>query len=71
VRRGFNAPAGSIRLFSTSERDFLPDAIEELKGLCIVRFAEAAEQNGMACLYAGMEGWRNLSYTEGTNIESV
>jgi hypothetical protein len=37
----------------TSERDFLPDAIEELKELCIARFAEAAGQNGIACLYAG------------------
>jgi hypothetical protein len=55
----------------TSERDFLPDAIEELKELCIARFAEAAGQNGIACLYAGIEGWRNLSYTELTDIESV
>jgi hypothetical protein len=55
----------------TSERDFLPEAIEELKGLCIVWFAKAAQQNGIACLYAGIEGWRNLSYTERTEIESV
>jgi hypothetical protein len=55
----------------TSERDFLPDAIEELRGLCIARFAEAAERNGIACLYVGIEGWRNLSYSESTDIESV
>jgi hypothetical protein len=55
----------------TSVRDFLPDAIHELKELCIVRFAEAAEQNGIACLYAGIEGWRNLSYSEYTDIESI
>jgi hypothetical protein len=35
------------------------------------QLAEAAQQNGMACLYAGIEGWRNLSYTERTDIESV
>jgi hypothetical protein len=55
----------------TSERDFLPDAIEDLKGLCIARFAEVAERNGIACLYAGIEGWRNFSYSESTDIESV
>jgi hypothetical protein len=51
--------------------DFSPEAIEELKRLCIEQFAEAAQQNGIACLYAGIEGWRNLSYTERTDIESV
>jgi hypothetical protein len=55
----------------TSARDFQPDALEELKGLCIVRFAEAAERNGIACLYAGIEGWRNLCYSETMDIESV
>jgi hypothetical protein len=39
----------------TSERDFLPNPIERLKELCIVRFAEVAKQNGIGCLYAGKE----------------
>jgi hypothetical protein len=56
----------------TSEHDFLPDdAIAELKGLCVARFAEATEQYGIACLYAGIEGWRQFSYSERTDIESV
>ena len=54
-----------------SGRDFLPEAIGELKELCIVRFAEEAAQNGIICSYAGIEGWRNLSYNERTDIESV
>jgi hypothetical protein len=54
-----------------SGRDFLPDAIAELKELCIVRFAEEAARNGVTCSYAGIEGWRNFSYSECTDIESV
>jgi hypothetical protein len=54
-----------------SGRDFLPNAIAELKELCIVRFAEEAALNGITCSYAGIEGWRNLSYSERTDIESV
>lgn len=54
-----------------SGRDFLPEAIAELKDLCIARFTEEAEQNGITCSYAGIEGWRNFSYSECTNIESV
>jgi hypothetical protein len=54
-----------------SGRDFQPDAIAELKELCIVRIAEEAARNGITCSYAGIEGWRNLSYSERTDIESV
>jgi hypothetical protein len=54
-----------------SGRDFLPDAIAELKELCILRFAEEAAQSGITCSYAGIEGWRNLSYSERTDIESA
>jgi hypothetical protein len=49
----------------------MPDAIAELKELCILRFAEVAALNGINCSYAGIEGWRNLSYSERTEIESV
>jgi hypothetical protein len=55
----------------TSEHPFLPDAITDLKGLCVARFAEVTEMYGIACLYAGIEGWRHLSYSERTDIESV
>jgi hypothetical protein len=54
-----------------SGRDFLPEAIAELKELCFVRFAEEAARNGITCSYAGIEGWRNLSHSERTDIESV
>src|ERR1700712_5863917 len=53
-----------------SGRDFQPDAIAELKELCIVRFTEEAARNGITCSYAGIEGWRNLSFSERTDIES-
>lgn len=60
-----------VAVVFASERDFLPDAIAELKELCILRFAEEAALNGITCSYAGIEGWRNLSYSERTEIESV
>jgi hypothetical protein len=60
-----------VAVVFASGRDFPTDAIAELKELCIVRFAEEAAQNGITCSYAGIEGWRNLSYSECTDIESV
>ena len=60
-----------VAIAFASGRDFLPDAIAELKELCIARFAEEAVQNGITCSYAGIEGWRNLSFSERTDIESV
>jgi hypothetical protein len=60
-----------VAVVFASGRDFLPDAIAELKELCILRFAEEAAQNGITCSYAGIEGWRDFSYSECTEIESV
>jgi hypothetical protein len=59
-----------VAVVFASGRDFLPDAIAELKELCILRFAEEAAQNGITCSYAGIEGWRDFSYSECTDIEA-
>ena len=51
--------------------DFTREAIDEIKALCIEKFAEAAAAHGVSCAFAGIEGWRRLSYMERAVIEAV
>ena len=50
--------------------DFTAEAIDELKALCVSKFTEAAAAHGIECAFAGIEGWRRLSYVEQVMIEA-
>jgi hypothetical protein len=51
--------------------DFTSEAIAEVKALCVAKFTEAAAVWGISCAFAGVEGWRRLSYIEQAVIEAA
>jgi hypothetical protein len=51
--------------------DFTSEAITEVKALCVAKFSEAAAVWGISCAFAGVEGWRRLTYIEQAVIEAA
>jgi hypothetical protein len=60
-----------VAITFVSGDDFTGEVIAALKTLCIEQFAAAAEAHGIACIFAGIEGWRRLSYIEHAVIEAA
>lgn len=60
-----------VAITFVSGDDFTDEVIAALKTLCIEKFAAAAAAHGVACAFAGIEGWRRLTYVEHAVIEAA
>lgn len=60
-----------VTITFVSGDDFTGEVIAALKTLCIEKFAAAAAAHGVPCAFAGIEGWRRLTYIEQAVIEAA
>jgi hypothetical protein len=61
----------SVAVSFLSRADFTSEAIAELKALCVAKFTKLAAAQGISRAFAGIEGWRRLTYIEQAVIEAA